>query len=119
MVFLVYGALDKKIYIDGVYELLEEAESQQNLLNGDVKYDIVNIPYWAAQKKVEMCYSEEDCDIEEEDYYKLLDEVKKLNIIVEKQKELIDFMYNYITKMNYGIIGLLGMTVVSIAYVCY
>ena len=46
MVFLVYSIRDKKVYFDGVYQLIKDAEDKQQLLNeptNDVQYDIIVI----------------------------------------------------------------------------
>ena len=103
MVFLVYSIRDKRVYFDGVYQIIKDAEDKQQLLNdptNDAQYDIIDLPYWTAQKKEVMHYSEEDNNIEEEDYYKLLDENKKLYNIIDTQKTLINYTDSYIKYLN-------------------
>ena len=114
MVFLVYSIRDKKVYFDGIYQIIKEAEDRQELLNdptNDVQYGIVDLPYWAPEKNVVMHYSEEDTDIEEEDYYKLLDDNKKLNNIIDKQKNLISYMDKYI---KYLIVCLISIIIFNL-----
>ena len=83
----------------------------------NTKYDITDLHYWPKQKNVPMHYSEEDCDIDEEDYYKLLDDKEKLLNIIKDQQKLIKYMDNYIEYLNYGIITTFGAVVcVGVAY---
>lgn len=113
MVYVLYKLEDKKIYFDGVYKSLEDAEDKKQLLNdpaNDVKYDIVDLPYWTPQRKEVMHYSEEDNNFEEEDYYKLLNENKKLQTIVDKQKKVIIFMDEYINMIHYSGFAFFGIT---------
>lgn len=110
MVFLVYSIRDEKVYFDGIYQVIKEAEDRQELLNdpiNDVQYGIVDLPYWTSQKNVAMNYSEEDNDIEEEDYYKVLDNNKKLYNIINKQKILISYMDKYIKYLNLCFISII------------
>lgn len=75
MVYLVYGTKDKTIYMNGVYKSIKDAENVKKMLidtETGIKYELVDVPYWAALKSEVMHYSEEDNDIEEEDYYKVL-----------------------------------------------
>jgi hypothetical protein len=119
MVFLVYSIRDKKVYFDGVYQLIKDAEDEQQLLNeptNDVQYDIIDLPYWTAQERVVMRYSEEDNDIEEEDYYKLLHNNKKLYNTIYKQQELINYMDNYISYLNYVVVGFISIIMISLCH---
>jgi hypothetical protein len=119
MVFLVYSIRDKKVYFDGVYQIIKDAEDKQQLLNdpvNDVQYDIVDLPYWTPQERVVMRYSEEDNDIEEEDYYKLLHNNKKLYNTIYKQQELINYMDNYISYLNYVVVGFISIIMISLCH---
>ena len=119
MVFLVYSIRGKKVYFDGVYQIIKDAEDKQQLLNdptNDAQYDIIDLPYWTAQKKEVMHYSEEDNNIEEEDYYKLLDENKKLYNIIDTQKTLINYTDSYIKYLNYSILGFLSFSIISLCH---
>ena len=119
MVFLVYSIRDKRVYFDGVYQIIKDAEDKQQLLNdpvNDLHYDIIDLPYWTPQKRVVMHYSEEDNDIEEEDYYKLFDDNKKLYNIIDKQKNLINYMDKYIKYLNYVVVGFISISMISLCH---
>lgn len=139
MVFLVYGVENKKLYFDGVYQTFEDAYDKKQYLSDlnhemikeshssstrmdqstEIKYDIVDIAYWQSNSKTSMSYSEEDNNIEEEDYYKLLEEHNKLKNIVNKQKKIIHIMDNYINYINYSVIGFISISIISLVYMCY
>lgn len=122
MVFLLYKVKDHKIYFSGVYKSKDDAEDKKELLNNnddDTKYHIVDLPYWKPLKKEVMHYSEEDNNIEEEDYYKLLHENKLLKSVVDKQKEIITYMDKYIYYLNAGGFAFMGISLAYILFNCY
>ena len=91
MVFVLYKIHNSEIVVIGVYENKDDAQYNKEdcILNtsleniGISKYVIDDAPYFKHVVEPPMKYSEEDNDIEEDDYYELLDKCKDQNELIK------------------------------------
>jgi hypothetical protein len=100
MVFILYKIYNSDIKFIGAYENEEDALNNKNNLSADTSfenyiYNIVDIPYLKYTKQEPMRFSEEDNNIDEEDYYELQSIVKyQSEEIITLKKRYTDFIKN-------------------------
>ena len=99
MVFVLYRINNFDVRMIAAYESEEDALIDKNDIENDMaidnqdenrKYYVTDLIYYKDSKKEQkpMYYSEEDCNIDEEDYYNLVakskDQTEQINILNEE-----------------------------------
>uniref|UniRef100_A0A6C0D5M7 Uncharacterized protein n=1 Tax=viral metagenome TaxID=1070528 RepID=A0A6C0D5M7_9ZZZZ len=104
MVFILYKIRDSDFKVIGAYELEEDAATDKKNLILDTpmeeqdhyKYEILDIHYFKQTQEPLMKFSEEDTDVEEEDYYTLMAKSKhQTEEIILLKGELVSIKNNH------------------------
>lgn len=134
MVFVLYKIHNFEIVSIGVYENKDDAQYtiDECILNtsleniGISKYVIQDdVSYFKHVQEPPMKYSEEDNDIEEEDYFELLDKCKdqtQLITILESEIKLMKSDYNKILSMYKNdsfVLFILGLIIMLLFSGCF
>jgi hypothetical protein len=125
MVFILYKIYSSHVKFIGAYENEKDAITDKTNLITDTsieelglyKYEIVDIHYFKNTEQKPMKISEEDSNIEEEDYYNLVTKSKHQSdeiIILKEELSILKEKYNNIIKENINecyfiVIGLLAL----------
>ena len=114
MVFLLYNS--SKLYFTGVYEDYNDALDKKKVFDEDT-FEIVELPYWTNEeynKKSSIpYYRDEDTNMDEDEYYRILDENSSLKDIVHKEKTRYLHLKN---KLN---LVILYVIIIHIYYIMY
>lgn len=124
MVFLLYIIKDNIVKFNNVYETYKDAEKEKKYIFDytDVDYSIVELAYINSKEhntNETLNYNEEDNSIDEEHYNTVIEINKQLIEKINKQKQIIEYMFLYIQHLNIGIFSLCFVGLVGCLYSVY
>jgi type III secretory pathway component EscR len=107
MVFILYKVYNTDIKFIAAYELEVDAQTdKQNMIldtpmedQESYKYEIADIHYYKNETKKPMKYSEEDTNIDEEEYYNMVAKTKHQSEEIILLKEELTYVKNNYTYM--------------------